>query len=164
MLFSLTCFVCSSLLLTSRCLTDTVFLPDTAGQEEHAKLREHYIRQADVVILGFSVTSIGSYLAVEEFLELIHSLDEHPVIIAVGNKIDLVGERQVRTEDARSHFESMNPPIRYIETSAKTGENVRSVFEYAVRDWRAKTLKVNENSSIEERLKTEGSDKKCIQQ
>ena len=48
----------------------------------------------------------------------------------------MVESRKVSTEEARSHFENMNPPIPYIETSAKTGENVKELFECAVRMWR----------------------------
>ena len=57
-------------------------------------------------------------------------------------------------EEAKARFEGLNPPIHYIETSAKTGENVKAVFEYLIRELREKKKDV-ESSDPE---------KKCILQ
>ena len=57
------------------------------------------------------------------------------MIVAVGNKIDLVDERKISTEEAREHFRSMDPPIPYFEISAKTGKGVNKLFESAVALW-----------------------------
>ena len=85
-----------------------------------------------MIILGFSVRDTCSYECIDSFLKDIKDVGADPVIVIVGNMIDLVEERKVSTEEARSHFESLTPPRHYIETSAKTGKNVKSVFEYAV--------------------------------
>lgn len=49
-------------------------------------------------------------------------------VVAVGNKIDKVNQREISTEEARAHFESMYPPIPYFEASALTGEGVEEPF------------------------------------
>ena len=59
----------------------------------------------------------------------------YPVFVAVGNKIDLVKERVITTEEAREHYASMNPPIPYFETSAITGEGVDNLFKSVIRLW-----------------------------
>ena len=43
--------------------------------------------------------------------------------------IDHTESRVVSTEEARSHFAAMNPPVPYFETSALTGKGVNELFE-----------------------------------
>ena len=99
-----------------------------------------------MIVLGCSVTSRTSFETAFHLLEQVHILGVNPVVIAVGNKIDLADSfRVITTKEARSRFEAMNPPIQYIETSAKTGENVKYVFECAVREWRVHKKNMNAN-------------------
>ena len=114
---------------------------DTAGQEEYDTMRDQAFEKADAVILGFDVTSRHSFDRAFDLLEMLNNYcdshgKERPIIVAVGNKIDLVNSREVNTEEARRRFGNMNPPLHYIETSAKTGENVKDVFEYVAKQWR----------------------------
>ena len=47
-------------------------------------------------------------------------------LILIGNKCDLVNERKVSYEEACEFARSLN--MQYIETSAKTKENVEEAF------------------------------------
>ena len=51
---------------------------------------------------------------------------EDTPMVLVGNKIDLASERQVTTEEAKSLADKWK--IDYIETSAKTSQNVKEAF------------------------------------
>ena len=121
-------------------------------------MRDQCLRLADVVVVCIDVCHEDCLSDAVTLVEHINELLDYPIMFVVGNKIDSVDRRVVSTEEARSHFESLTPPLHYIETSAKTGENVKSVFEYAIRLYR---LKKNDNSRFQERLKAEGTDKKC---
>ena len=124
-------------------------------------MRDKAIQSADVIMVGFDVTRRDTFDEAASGLigSVIPRIRKDAVVVAVGNKVDLVKERIVSTEEASSLFASMKHPIPYIETSAKTGENVQAAFELAVREWRAHCDKVNDNSSTEQRLKDE---KQCI--
>ena len=101
-------------------------------------------------MIGFSVTKMNDFLeAFSLASQTVPRLMKDPVFIVVGNKIDLADERAVSTEEARSRFKSMNPPVPYIETSAKTGENVEAAFELAIRQWRAHCAETNNNSNVQ---------------
>jgi GTPase SAR1 family protein len=51
----------------------------------------------------------------------------------VGNKSDMIEERQVNKEEIDS-FLNFNSIVYYYETSAKTGENVHNIFETLTKD------------------------------
>ena len=51
--------------------------------------------------------------------------------VVVGNKSDLDADRQVSTKEGRSIADEFGLP--FIETSAKTGENVAAAFETLIR-------------------------------
>ena len=108
---------------------------DTPGQIEHEPLTKETCRKADILVVGFSVTSRCSFDETNGYIDWVKDSTKLRGIIAVGNKIDLESERQVPTEEAEEHFQSMTPPIPYIETSVKTGANVKKVFELALELW-----------------------------
>ena len=110
---------------------------DTEGNERFHSLMPLYYRGAGIVIVGFDVTNLESLTVCDRWIEELKSKKDYfkGVIVAVGNKIDLIDQRKISTEEAQEHFKSMDPPIPYFETSAKTGEGVNELFESAVAMW-----------------------------
>ena len=97
-----------------------------------------------IAFVGFDVSDRESFVSCGS---IIHNLFLHApncMVIAVGNKIDLDDKRKVSSDEARFSCNSFNPPIPYFETSAKTGEGVKELFEYALR-----TLLQTRGSSLE---------------
>jgi len=97
-----------------------------------------YYRGAGIAIVGFDVTNLSSLAACDYWIKELNEANKcgfNGVIVAVGNKIDLVDRRKISTEEARQHFETTNPPIPYFETSALTGEGVTELFQGAVSLW-----------------------------
>ena len=132
---------------------------DTAGQDDYDEMLDSYVKMADVVFIGFEVTSHPSFLETERFLNHVRRVPEQDLtVFAVGNKID--SERVVSEKEAREHFASMKPPIPYFETSAKTGEGVNKVFEEAIRMGLLKRSHCNENNYVEEEGEEDPS--KCM--
>jgi len=125
---------------------------DTAGQEDYAAIRDNYFRSGEGFLCVFSITEDESFQATQEFREQILRVkgDETIPFILVGNKSDLTDRRAVTLANARAQAEEWKVP--YVETSAKTRENVDKVFFDLMREIRARKMDTEGN-------KKEGKDK-----
>ena len=106
---------------------------DTAGPERYHVLAPMYYRGAQAAFVGFDVTRRETMDTCDRWIEELRTNVPDCVVVAVGNKIDLVDKRVISTEEARALFEEMNPPVPYFETSAKTGEGVNELFDAVTR-------------------------------
>jgi len=106
---------------------------DTAGQEEYAAIRDNYYRSGEGFYLVFSITEQESFKHTLEFREqILRVLDNDSVpFILVGNKADLNHLRQVDSSQAEALAKQWNCP--YIETSAKTKDNVQLAYQTLLR-------------------------------
>eukprot|EP00388_Colpodella_angusta_P012256 GDKJ01031110.1.p1 GENE.GDKJ01031110.1~~GDKJ01031110.1.p1 ORF type:complete len:194 (-),score=36.88 GDKJ01031110.1:194-775(-) len=103
---------------------------DTAGQERYRSLTQIYYRGAAAALIVFDLSSMSSFENAKRWIPELNSLLDEAVLALVGNKCDLP-HREVDTTDAKKFAEENN--LYYIETSAKTGENVREMFEEIAR-------------------------------
>ena len=88
-----------------------------------------FAKQARGIILTFDVSDRKSLEVCDYWVrELSKEGEPKRAAVAVGNKIDLVDQRKISTEEAQAHFESMYPSIPYFEASALTGEGVEEPF------------------------------------
>ncbi|XP_050522528.1 ras-related protein Ral-a [Daktulosphaira vitifoliae] len=111
---------------------------DTAGQEDYAAIRDNYFRSGEGFLCVFSITEDDSFQATMEFREQILRVknDENIPFLLVGNKGDLTDKRKVLLQDAQARAEEWKVP--YVETSAKTRDNVDKVFFDLMREIRAR--------------------------
>ncbi|KAI5117472.1 hypothetical protein M0805_007177 [Coniferiporia weirii] len=101
---------------------------DTAGQERFRSLIPSYIRDSSVAIVVFDITNRQSFVSTSKWIEEVRSERGNDVIIVlVGNKADLSDKRQVTLEEATQKAEQLG--ILFMETSAKAGHNVKSLFK-----------------------------------
>jgi len=101
---------------------------DTAGQERFRSLIPSYIRDSSVAIVVYDITNRASFLSTSKWIDDVRSERGTDVIIVlVGNKADLSDKRQVTHEEASNKAAQLN--IMFMETSAKAGHNVKSLFK-----------------------------------
>ena len=84
------------------------------------------------IMIIFNVTDRGSFEYSIKHLKEIkqHINNENIPKLLVANKIDLKDKRVVLTDEAKLFAKQNN--MQYIETSAKTGENVNEAFELMI--------------------------------
>jgi Ras-related protein Rab-6A len=100
---------------------------DTAGQERFRSLIPSYIRDSSVAIIVYDITNRQSFLDTTRWLDDVRTERGNDVIIMlVGNKTDLADIRQVSIEEGESKAREFN--VLFIETSAKVGYNIKSLF------------------------------------
>ncbi|KAF9316472.1 hypothetical protein BG003_001890 [Podila horticola] len=106
---------------------------DTAGQEEYAAIRDNYYRSGEGFLCVFSICEYESFTHTQEFKDQISRVldDDKVPFILVGNKADLGQLRKVNHEEAAAKAAEWN--CLYIETSAKTRQNVEDVYSILMR-------------------------------
>lgn len=101
---------------------------DTAGQERFRSLAPMYYRGASAAVIVYDLTSRESFEAAKSWISELQLYRNADLVLAlVGNKLDMGAERQVETSLGRSYAEANN--AIFMETSAKTGTNIRELFE-----------------------------------
>jgi small GTP-binding protein len=128
---------------------------DLGGQVQYENIRSHYMQGSDGCILVFDVSRKGdveSYIS--QWLGEIHDFIGEPPIIIVGNKMDLTP--QVDLKKVAKFVQDLN--LFYVETSAKTGNAVESMFQKITAEIikrKAKRLKEFKSEKAEERVEEE---------
>jgi len=111
---------------------------DTAGQEDYDRLRPLSYPQTDVFLCCFSVISKPSWNNIKSkwFEEIKHHCPGVPIIL-VGTKADLRNDDQFKGKCVTAgEAEQMRDQIgadAYVECSALTQENLKNVFDTAIR-------------------------------
>ncbi|KAI9273007.1 ras-related protein rab-6A-like protein [Phascolomyces articulosus] len=100
---------------------------DTAGQERFRSLIPSYIRDSSVCVVVYDITNRNSFAHTTKWIDDVRAERGTDVIIVlVGNKTDLNDKRRVSVEEGEKKAREYN--IMFIETSAKVGYNVKSLF------------------------------------
>ncbi|XP_046577638.1 ras-related protein Rab-37-like isoform X1 [Haliotis rubra] len=117
---------------------------DTAGQERFRSITHAYYRDAHALLLLYDVTNKASFDNIRAWLaEINEYAQEDVVIMLLGNKADIAGERVIRREDGERLAKEYG--VAFMETSAKTGMNVELAFMAVARDLKMKkTRRPNE--------------------
>ncbi|KAF8350232.1 ras family-domain-containing protein [Amanita rubescens] len=120
---------------------------DTAGQEEYATLRDQWVREGQGFILVYSIASRATFNRLEGFRQSMRRVKRgDPIFMLVGNKCDKVQEREVTREEGAALARQFG--CEFIETSAKTSQNVERVFTNLVRALRqTKSIEPGQSTS-----------------
>lgn len=123
---------------------------DTAGQEEYTSLRDQWIQDGDGVMLIYSTTSKSSFNRLDKIYNQIQRSknDARFPVVVVGNKSDLTDQREVSEKDGLAFADKIG--CRFIESSAKTCQNVQEAFFHLVREIRRyRTQPINRRLSVD---------------
>uniref|UniRef100_A0A915PEL9 Uncharacterized protein n=1 Tax=Setaria digitata TaxID=48799 RepID=A0A915PEL9_9BILA len=123
---------------------------DTAGQERFLAITTTYYRDADALLLVYDLTNRQSFVNIRDWLARIKENAKETVLITlVGNKMDLQSNREVKYEEGKQLAEAYN--ITFIETSAKSGQNVKETFQEIAR----RLIKMQNGENVKNKSATE---------
>lgn len=100
---------------------------DTAGQERYHSLAPMYYRGAAAAIIVFDITNSDSFVRAKKWVQELQRQGNANLVMALaGNKSDLASKRKVEPEEAQAYAEENG--LFYLETSAKSAQNVNELF------------------------------------
>ena len=118
---------------------------DTCGQEVYKSLITNFYRNSSLALILYAINNMDSFKHAETWLnELKAQANPNVKIFLVGNKSDLEDERVVSKEDGERFRDEKNLD-KFIETSAKTGENARGALLEAAKLLYKDYLKAKKN-------------------
>jgi len=101
---------------------------DFMGQERFRFLLPFYSKGAKGAVLLFDLTRAATVDTLSDWIDITREGAGDIPILLVGNKCDLEELREVPTDYAIELAKKSNC-LGYLETSAKTGENIREAFK-----------------------------------
>ena len=110
-------------------LHDTTFkleIWDTAGQELYRSVAPMYYRKAKAAIVVYDITKRATFERAKKWVLEVREKEQSALIVLVGNKGDLKQHQMVESREAATYTEENG--LLFMETSAKTGENVEEMF------------------------------------
>ena len=113
------------------CILDIL---DIGGQEYQDNIMSNPIMKSDGFICVYAITSrysIEDVAIIREQLLRVNEYNPIPMVL-VGNKIDIVDERQITTEEGSDLANSFSCP--FYETSCKDRVNIEEAFFSAIRE------------------------------
>jgi Ras-related protein Rab-1A len=115
---------------------------DTAGQERFRTITSSYYRGAHGIIVVYDVTDKVSFNNVKQWLGEIDRYACQAVNkLLVGNKADLVEKKVVEFNEAKDFADSIG--ISFLETSAKSAQNVEEAFLQMTRQIKERVSRNN---------------------
>jgi len=110
-----------------------LFFWDIAGQREFDFMRPTFYKGSKAAIIVFSHTSPESFEHISEWNEDIKTHTGDLPIVLLGNKTDLVDEKDLQEEKVQQIVKELGF-LAYFKTSAKTGNGVYTAFQAIIQN------------------------------
>ncbi|MFX0092298.1 MAG: Rab family GTPase [Candidatus Hodarchaeota archaeon] len=103
---------------------------DLGGQRQFREMGvfEKYLRGASGMLVGFDLTSLNTFQSIPDWLDFIHKNAGKVPLVLFGTKADLIEEREVEQDLIDDTVKEYGFKA-YFETSAKSGQCVKEVFQ-----------------------------------
>jgi small GTP-binding protein len=107
---------------------------DTAGQEQYANIVRSYLKEIDIVIFMFDITSMLSFKKLDKWITEVEYFNKDKNIIKyiVANKKDLEKHREVNYNIIKKYCNQKN--INFSESSIKDIDSINVVFENIIEE------------------------------
>lgn len=113
------------------CVLDII---DTAGQDDFMAIRESYYKEGDGFLCVYDITSRTTFNDVEDFHDAILRVKDANSVpfMLVGNKADMEEKRVVQKSELEEKAKKLG--CKFMETSAKSRQNVDEIFTELVKE------------------------------
>ena len=107
----------------------TLNIWDTAGQERFKSITRSFFSGSTGIIFVYDITKRESFSGVRNWIKDAEGYGKFDRVLC-GNKVDLEVNRDVKVDELKEF--SIKQKIDYLETSAKTGNNIYQAFDKLV--------------------------------
>ena len=113
---------------------------DTAGGEQFRSLAHIYYKDASAVCLCYDSTSEDSFEALQYWCDELNSKSDNTNIVkaVVATKTDWVENNAVESKRAKAYAQSVG--ALFMQTSAKTGNNINKLYQTIAEEMLIKEL------------------------
>ncbi|CAL6113612.1 Rab11 [Hexamita inflata] len=135
---------------TGKLINVDLVIQDTAGMERFRSISQQYVRNADVILLVYSVNELQTISGAKQWFQFIKNNNEKAQVIAVGNK------SEIETKISQKQVEEIGAD-KYMQCSALTGDGIAELLQL---EWKDK----EETDQVME-MSTQAKEKKgcCLQ-
>lgn len=118
-------------------MTVKLLIWDLAGGDDYSNMTTGYLKGAAGIIHVCDITRRLSFDAFDIYTRQIKKAGLSPCQLLIGNKFDLLDEREISEEKMAHKSEELGVSFTY--TSAKTGEGVEEAFRWLAKKMVDKT-------------------------
>ena len=105
---------------------------DTAGQENFRSIARAYYKNSVCACIVYDITNRNSFNSIQSWIDdCVKQSPKSILFILIGNKNDLNESREVQYEEGVEFAKKRN--MIFLETSAKTGNNISTIFDKSIR-------------------------------
>ena len=106
---------------------------DACGEEKHRSLISSLYPKSNLAMIFYSINSLESFDNLDKWTNEINKFAKSDIkSILIGNKADLEKDRMISEEKGKK-YQKDNDIDLFLETSAKTGLNVETLFKKAAK-------------------------------
>jgi len=111
----------------------TLQLWDFAGEKRFRFFLPRYARGAQGCVLAYDITRYTSFEELTEWYKIVNDNASDPIYCLCGCKVDLASEKRTVQHSEGERFQKEYNIKNFYETSSKSGENNKLIFETLTR-------------------------------